>query len=522
MDSVVEAGVRAAIENGADASNAALITATLCYIAGSNVRAGVPSGNRKLGAMARLKAGVQRGGVLTIPTPKSNNRISGFPAVLKIYEAMMDGKLTSIDGSTIPAGVGGGPLCGHRYAGRGHHIPEIAENGAFIGTSAMMRAYAGAGMKPNPLISAVFGAAAALEIVHPDAVMPERYGSSFKTYTSTVAGLGTVRAAGLPEALHFRVTREEVKTANFVGDLGIIMKDMGSPTVVGMLAFYELLAVFEENAKIGAGSSGGPRTAPIGHCAADASLALRIIAQTGSVGKAAEVIAENKKGFFDAEYASIEANTVARMVNQLRPGEVSDALLMATNPVVERAIEERVHRTIDEIHSGKSLADVISLLEQERTARVEARTSAMVSKNSGKNIEIKIDKLAGGARRSGKPGKLFYVLDPDVDVSVRIDGEEYVLKKFLHEVVPNAVVEKNEILLQVIPLVAPAVGELLVSGHSLIDLVVPVATAAVLGVGAPEELAKEAASPGTLATGGLPGGAARAAEVARLAVQFRG
>ena len=69
------------------------------------------------------------------------------------------------------------------------------------------------------------------------------------------------------------------------------------------------------------------------------------------------------------------------------------------------------------------------------------------------------------------------------------------LKKFLHEVVPNAVVEKNEILLQVIPLVAPAVGELLVPGHSLIDLVVPVATAAVLGVGAPEELAKEAASP---------------------------
>ena len=55
MDSVVEGGVRAAIENGADASNAALITATLCYIAGSNVRAGVPSGNRKLGAMAGSK-----------------------------------------------------------------------------------------------------------------------------------------------------------------------------------------------------------------------------------------------------------------------------------------------------------------------------------------------------------------------------------------------------------------------------------------------------------------------------------
>jgi hypothetical protein len=520
MDFVVDAGVRAAIESGADPSNAALITATLCYIAGSNVRAGVPSGNRKLGAMARLKAGVQRGGVLTIPTPKSNNRISGFPAVLKIYEAMLDGKLTCIDGSTIPAGVAGGPLCGHSTLGEDIIFPEIAENAAFIGTSAMMRAYAGAGMKPNPLISAILGAGAALEIVHPDAVMPERYGLSFKTYTSTVAGLGAIRAAGLPDVLHFRVTREELKTANLVGDLGIIMKDMGSPTVVGMLAFYELLAVFEENAKIGVGSSGGPRTAPIGHCAADASLALRIIAQTGSVGKAAEVIAENKKGFFDSEYASIEANTVARMVNQLRAGEVSDALLMATNQVVERAIEERVHKTIDGINTGKSLSDVISQLEQERTAKIEAQTSAVASKNLGKPVEIKIDKLAGGARRSGKPGRLFYVLDPDVDVSVRIDGEELVLKKFLHEVVPNAVLEKNDDLLQVIPLVAPTVGELLVSGHSLVDLVVPVATAAVLGVGSPEELAKEAASPGSLATGGLPGGADRAAEVARIAVSF--
>ena len=522
MDSLVEAGVQAAISSGADASNAALITATLCYIAGSNVRAGVPSGNRKLGAMARLKAGVQRGGVMTIPTPKSNNRISGFPAVLKIYEAMLEGTLTRIDGTTIPAGIGGGPLCGHRTLGEDIIFPEVAENAAFIGTSAMMKAYAGSGMKPNPLISAIFGAAASLEIVHPDAVMPERYGTSFKTYTSTVAGLGAVRAAGLPEVLHFRVTGEEVLTANVVGDLGIIMKDMGSPTVVGMLAFYELLAVFEENAKIGAGSSGGPRTAPIGHCAADASLGLRIIAQSGSVAKAAEVIAENKKAFFDVQYASIEAHTVARMVNQLRPGEVSDAVLMATNPVVERAIEERVYRTVNEIRSGKSLSDIISLLEQERTARVEACTSAIASQSSGKTVEIKIDKLAGGARRSGKPGKLFYVLDPDVDVSVRVDGQQFVMKKFLHEVVPNAVLENDKTLLQVIPLAAPAVGELLVSGHSLIDLVVPVATAAVLGVGSPEELAQQAASPGTLVTGGLPGGAARAAEVARLAVQFSG
>ena len=110
MDEVVEAGVKAAVRTGADPSNAALITASLCYLAGSNVRAGVPSGNRKLGAIARLKAGVPRGGVHSIPTPKSNNRISGFPAVLKIYEAMMEGKLTRIDGADRPFGVSGTPL----------------------------------------------------------------------------------------------------------------------------------------------------------------------------------------------------------------------------------------------------------------------------------------------------------------------------------------------------------------------------------------------------------------------------
>lgn len=522
MDSIVDAGVQAAIQSGADPSNAALIAATLCYIAGSNVRAGVPSGNRKLGAIARLKAGVPRGGVLTIPTPKSNNRISGFPAVLKIYEAMLEGKLTSVDGAATPAGVAGGPLCGHSTLGEDYIFPEVAENGAFIGTAAMMKAYAGAGMKPNPLMSAILGAAAALEIVHPDAVMPEKFGPSFKIYTSTVAGIGAVRAAGLPEVLHFRITGEEIKTVNLVGDLGMIMKDMGTPTVIGMLAFYELLAIFKEGPAIGIGSSGGPRTAPIGHCAADAPMALRLIAQTGSIEKAAQGIAENKLGFIDPEYASIEANTVARMVHLLRPGEVSDAVLLATGPVVDQAIEERVRKTTEWMGAGKNITEVIMALEDERLSKVEKNASEMMSKVLGKAVEIKVGKLAGGARRAGRPGKLFYVLDPDVDVSVIIDGEKFVLEKFLHEAVPNAVFEKNEKLVKtVIPTVAPAVGELLVNGHTLIDLIVPVATAAVLGAGSPQELAKEAASRGSLATGGLPGGAERAAEVASLAVGFR-
>jgi len=520
MDEVVEAGVKAAMENGADPSNAALITALLCYLAGSNVRAGVPSGNRKLGAMARMKAGVQRGGVLALPTPKSNNRVSGFPAVMKIYDAMLEGKLTQVDGADLPAGVGGGPLCGHSAMGEDYIFPELAENAASIGASAMMKAYRGAGMKPNPLISAVFGAAAALEIVHPDAVMPERYGPSFQVYSQTVAGIGAVKATGLPETLHFRVTGEEFNTAQLIGDLGIILKDGGTPTVVGMLAFYELLACFAEGPKIGTGSSGGPRTAPIGHVAADASLALRTISLTGSVEKAAEIIAKNKKGFVDPEFACIEANTVARKVEELKSGDVSQAVLLATNGVTRMAIEKRSRKTIEEMGKGKSLTDVIMSLEEERLRKLEQNASAMMSENLAKKIEIKVNKFTGGARRAGKAGKLFYVLDPDIDVSITIDGEKIVLENFAHEVIPKAVLNKDKKLLDIMPILSLPIGELMVSGHTLIDLVVPVATAAVLGKGSPEELGKEGAKRGSLATGGLPGGAKRATEVARLAMQY--
>jgi hypothetical protein len=172
------------------------------------------------------------------------------------------------------------------------------------------------------------------------------------------------------------------------------------------------------------------------------------------------------------------------------------------------------------MNNGRTLTEVIISLEKNRVKKVETRESAKLSEMLGKKIDIKINKIAGGARRSGKKGKSFYVLDPDIEVTITIDGEEIVMEKMAHEVIPDAVLNRNQKILQVLPLVAPAVGELLVGGHTLIDLVVPVATAAVLGRGLPEELAKEATARGSLATGGLPGGAMRATEVARLALHF--
>ena len=152
----------------------------------------------------------------------------------------------------------------------------------------MLTAYANVGMPPSPIIAAILGVAAILEIVHPDSEVAEEYGGLFQANSAYVAGLGACEAAGLPEKLHIRGTGEEYDTATLVGDLGVIMKDIGGPSVVGMIAFEEMLSAFEESLDIGAGFSGGPLQPPLGHMAADAILALKVLlSKNGDIEKAA-------------------------------------------------------------------------------------------------------------------------------------------------------------------------------------------------------------------------------------------
>lgn len=507
---------------GADPANAALISATLCYFAGSNVQAGVPAGNRKLGAMARMIAGVDRCGVLAIPTAKVNNRISGYAAVKSLYDDIFDNKVSSVDGSILPMGVGGGPLYGHGALGEDVAFPELAKKGAASGTKGMLKAYANVGMPPSPIMSAIFGAAAILEIVHPDSEVGEEYGELFKANSAYIAGLGAVEAAGLPEKLHIRGTGEEYDTAELVGDMGVILKDIGGPSVVGMIAFEEMLSAFEESLTIGAGFSGGPLQPPLGHMTADAVLAMKVlIASAGDIEKAADQIKDIKENFWlEPELAKVSTNTIARKSEQVQRGPVTKAMILATDGAVAKGVYERANFTYEKLKGGMELEEIVRQLDNEKLETVEKACGMLFSQMLGKEIKINITRYKGCARR--RPNdflKKYCGFDTDATVEVTVDGEKIVFEGLSHKVIPEAVLNKKQDMLEAIPLAAVPVVELQLCGHTIINIIVPAAVAAAMGDEDPKDIARKAVA-GAYISSAIPGGIPRAEEVAKRAVKI--
>lgn len=519
IDDVLKRAIESAKLAGADSANAALISATLCYLAGSNAQAGVPAGNRKLGAMARMIAGVDRCGVLAVPTAKANNKISGYAAVKAIYDDIFDNKLSKIDGSIIPLGVGGGPLYGHGSLGEDVGFPELAKKGAASGTKGMLTAYANVGMPPSPILSAIFGVAAILEIVHPDSEVGEYYGEFFKTNSAYVAGVGAVEAAGLPEKLHIRGTGEEYDTAELVGDLGVIIKDIGGPSVIGMMVFEELLAAFEESLMIGAGFSGGPLQPPLGHMSADAVLAMKLIMEnSGNIEKSADKIKEVKEQFWlEPEIAMIATNTISRKAEQVQRGLVTKACIIATDGARAKGVFERAKFTYEKLKDGKELDEIVRMLDDEKLNNVETACSKLLSNMTGKEISINVTKFAGCARRKKSEFLTKYCgFDTDADIEITVDGEKVIFEGLSHKVIPDAVLNKKTDILEAIPLGAVPIVELQLSGHSIINIIVPAAVAAAMNNISIDDIATKVIS-GAYISSAIPGGSPRAKEVARRA-----
>lgn len=513
VDDVIARCIAAAREAGAEAGNAALLTAVLLYLAGTQAHAGVPVGNRKLGALCRMASGGQRCGVAMIPTAKWGNKASGFPAVKAIYDAMVAGELTEVDGRAIPAGVTA-LFLGHAPLGEEHSILQVAKRSATIGTKAMMDAQAGVGIKPELLYDAIFGAAAALEIVHPDAWTMEPDGTVIED-SPYLVGKSAAEAAGLPPQLTLEVTGEVFDTAKFVGDLGLILKDIGAPTVVGMLCLRDALQVFKENV-----SPFRPTTPPMGHACAEAVLAMKALItwdfDRNRVMKGLVDLFNEKR--VDPEIAQVAINTIARKAEQVRRGPVTNLVIRATDPERTRVLLDRAMKSYEWLKAGRTLQETVLGLELERKARVEHGSAIMLTRMLGKEVAFDVKKVAPRHHKKGMRGN-WWVFDMDVDLDVTVAGKKTELIGLAHNCIPQAVLEGNKEMIAVVGLACFPVAEFALSPHTIVNITVPAAIAALLGIAAPAEAAA-AAEKAAYLTAAIPGTREKALQVAERAMEI--
>ncbi len=510
VDDLLAKAIGAARGAGADSANAALLSAVMLYLAGAQAQVGIPAGNRKLGATARMIAGVDRCGVAAIPTGKMNNKISGFPAVLAINQAMLAGTLSPIDGRKVPPGVAAGPIFGHSTLGEDIVFPAMAERGARIGTQAMLDAFAGAGILPHPFSAALFGAAAILEIIHPDADVAEEYGPYGKVTSAFVAGSTAAATAGLPATLHPRLGGDEIPTARLIGDLALILKDVGGPTVIGMMALNEIMQSFAEFHRV--------TDPPLGHLCADAVVVYRALLQPGARAEdiAARLAAQRVEESIDPDTTMLSMNTVARKATQMQRGPVTDTLILASEPRRADALYRRAARAYDDLTAGRSLAEVVRTLDEERQKTVEERVSARIARLTGKTAQVRLTRIGPAARRQSKMARKWFVFDPAIDAEITLDGVTTSLHGFVHELAPKAARGESPELAPLLSLAAPLVGEMLVAANNIANVTVPAAMAAALGLHTPAEAGEIAEAAGYISAG-IPGSKARAESVALVA-----
>jgi hypothetical protein len=461
---------------GADPANAALIAATLLYWAGVNVQCGMPCPNRKLGAVTRMAVGIPSGRVSSIPTEKQNNKISGFAATLAIYQALDKEQLAPYKSELLPLGAGG-PVIGHSAIGEDHLFPKLGQKLARIGTQAMIKTYLSAGMRPNKWLSAIFGATAALEIIHPDAYVGEEFGQFLVTRTPETVAEAAVEAAALPKVLHIRGTNEELSTAQVVGDLAIILKDSGTPTVVGMIMFSETCSIIQEGAMIGAGRSGGPLVIPLHHWVTSPILALYLFGKDMAPDEIISVIKKTMDLHFQKEDATV----------------ATDVILRATEPGLTNAISKRAIYARNQLKKGKTLAELLRDVQKKHIAVIADAVAPAMSKRLKKKIEyIKFKQVRpGSGRRPHKFAQRHFAFDAYADVEVKIDGKIYKLENVLAKAAPEALLKEDTETLNAISAVAPAIIELLCAGACSLDVVVCACMAAATGMD-PLEAAEKA------------------------------
>lgn len=494
VDEIAKKAVMKLMECGADPANASLATAGLLYWAGVNAQCGIPCPNRKLGAVTRMAAGIPSGRVSSIPTEKLNNKVSGFAATLAIYQALEKEHLAPFDSKLLPLGLGGSPFLGHSAIGEDHLFPKLGQRLSRIGTRGMLKAYESAGMRSCRWMSALLGTAAALEIIHPDAYVGEEYGQFLVTRTPEVAAAAAVEEAGMPEVIHIRGTNEELKTARVIGDAALILKDCGTPSVVGMIMFNEIFSIIKEGAALGVGRAGGPLLLPLNHWVTAPSLALYLLGKGATQDEIISIMKDLMNGYFQKEDAAVATNILARRAEFIERGPLTEAIIRATEPSMTNSITKRAVYAYKEMKSGKTLAELLEDVQKKHIDAIADSVAKGMSKALNKNIEyIKFKNVRPGAGRRGhKFAQKHFAFDAYVDVEVKIDGKVHEWENLLAKVAPEALMKGDKETMGAIAAVSMAITELLNAGACSMDAVVCACMAAAMGMD-PKEASEKTA-----------------------------
>ena len=499
-----------------DKANAAFLTALILYFAGSDPRAGVPAGNRKLGAMTRILAGVPRGSVATIPSPKLGNKVSGFAAVLAIYETLAQEGLTSINGKNIPFGTIG-TLYMHSILGEDIVIPEVVEKGTKAAVLAMDKAMSGMAMMmydgmASKISAALLGSAAMLEMVHPDA---NAYYEGTYIPSSHMVGKIAAKTLGIPDTLHLHILNKEYDSGQLIGDIALLIKDSGNISVVCMLGLADIFAMFQEWLVW----TGGPTITPIASLGGEAWIAMQaLIQEDGDINKVGEILSKARDNWFDPELSKIALNIVASKALEYYQGAVSNSLVLATEASKIWAVQKRTNITYSMYAEGHNVSDVVFHLENIRKVRVEKNCAAFCSTFFNRKVQIEVKRVEplGRIAKKGEGIGKFWALDPDVDVLVTLDGKEYNIDRLCEIGIPKVTkgdyTDENYKI--AVECAAIFIQELSYSGVMLFNVTVPVAVATAMNKGTIKDICNMATKTAFI-TGNIPGTLLKCTKVAQ-------